>query len=451
MTATRDGKDAVRWCDLIGWLTLKLDQYTQLKSLNVLLASFFAFATFQTAQAQTVVRITGSTAYRAAVYQAISDILQSGFVFGYTGSTASKASQAIYTGTTKTSNISVIIKTSFSGSVGGISTLAANLTIGPGGSFTGGGGWLVNSTPQSTGGTGGAAANFDPAITADIAMADVFQASAPPMYQTPKLKDNFVGVVPFVWVATPGAPLTDPTNHPVTNVTKAQVKSLLLSNTLKLSSLTGDSGDTEAVLPVGRDEDSGTRIQALACAAIKVQTPLKQYQPLYNGATTPVVPPPAPGTQITGAGLWPAVTLNAINYPQGDSGYSSGGSLASAVNVSHSGGMPTYANWFLTYFGINDAASVTTGKQLEFNGVPYSVPNVEGPGAAGFVAQYTYWGYEHLMYRTTFAAPGLTVATELASDLTTTSASVSGILLSGMKVSRDKDGAAIEKGGKPGN
>ncbi|MBV8214657.1 MAG: hypothetical protein JOZ08_15715 [Verrucomicrobia bacterium] len=422
-----------------------------MKPLNVLLASFFALATIQTAPAQTVIHITGSTAYRAAVYQAISDILQTGFTFGYTGSTASKASQAIYTGTTKSGNISVIIKTSFSGSVGGISTLAKNLTIGTGGSFTGGGGWLVDSTPQSTTGTPNAPADYDPAITADIALADCFQASAPAIYQTPKLKDNFVGVVPFVWVATPGQALSDPLNHPVTNVTKAQVKTLLVNNTLILSSLTGDSLDTEAVQGVGRDEDSGTRIQALACAGIGVETALKQYQPLYNGATSPAVPPPPPGTQITGAGLWPAVTLNAISYPQGDSGYSSGGSLAAAVNVSHSGSSATYAPWFLTYFGINDAASVTTGTKLAFSGVAYSEPNVEGPGAAGFTAQYTFWGYEHLFYRTTYSAPGLTVAGLLATDLKTTSASVSGILLSAMKVSRDKDGGAIEKGGKPGN
>ena len=432
-------------------LTLKLGQHNQLKPLNVLLASLFALATLQTAPAQTVIRITGSTAYRAAVYQAISDILQTGFTFGYTGTTASKASQAIYTGTTKTGNISVIIKTSFSGSIGGISTLAANLTIGTGGSFTGGGGWLVNSTPQSTGGTANAPANFDSPVTADIAMADCFQASAPAVYRTPLLTDKIVGVVPFVWVATPGKALSDPVNHPVKNVTKTQVKALLVGDTLKLSALTGDSSDSEAVHGVGRDEDSGTRIQALACAGIGVETALKQYQPLYNGATTPVTPPPAPGTQITGAGLWPAVTLNAIAYPQGDSGYNGGGTLAAAVNVSHSGSAATYAPWILSYFGINDAASVTTGTQLTFNGVAYSVANVEGPGATGFTAQYSYWGYEHLFYRSTFGGNGLTVAKQMVSDLTTTSASVSGILLSGMKVSRDKDGGAIETGGKPGN
>ncbi|MBV8280101.1 MAG: hypothetical protein JO170_33220, partial [Verrucomicrobia bacterium] len=378
------------------------------------------------------------TAYRAAVYQAIADILQPGFVFGYSGTTASKASQAIYTGTTKTSNLAVIIKTSFSGSVGGISTLAANLTIGPGGSFTGGGGWLVNGTPQSTTGTPNAPANYDPAVTADVAMADCFQASAPAIYRTPKLTDNFVGVVPFVFVATKGGTPIKGKVTTSTSIGTEQVTDIFVEANLKLSELSGNSADTEAVLGVGRDEDSGTRIQALACSGIGVETSLKQQQPVNNSTNT----------EITGANLWPAVTLNGINYPTGDSGFSSGGSLATEINLPHAS---TYSTWFVSYLGINDAATVTNGIQLEFAGVKYSAANVEGPGASGFTAQYKYWGYEHVFYRSTFGGNGLTVSKQLISDLTTTSASVSGILLSAMKVSRDTDGGAIEKGGKPGN
>jgi hypothetical protein len=167
--------------------------------------------------------------------------------------------------------------------------------------------------------------------------------------------------------------------------TQLKALNVLVNDTLKLSSLTGDASDTEAVQGVGGD--SGTRIQALDCSGIGVETALKQYQPLCNGAAAPVVLPPAPGTQITGAALWPAVTLNAISHPQGDSGYN-------------------------------------------------SVANVEGPGAAGFTAQYLHWGYEHLFYRITFGGNGQIVAGQLVSDLTTTSASMSGTLLSGMKVSR---------------
>jgi hypothetical protein len=50
-----------------GLLSLKL-HHSQLKPFNVLLASFVALAAIHTASAQTVSRITGSTAYRVAVY-----------------------------------------------------------------------------------------------------------------------------------------------------------------------------------------------------------------------------------------------------------------------------------------------------------------------------------------------------------------------------------------------
>jgi hypothetical protein len=430
-----------------------------MKFLKTIAATCVAFALISAVSAQTVIHITGSTAYRAAVYWAINDILAPGYTFGYSGNNGIlKASQAIFTGTTATGGISVIIKTSFSGSVGGISTLAANLTIGPGGSFTGGGGWLVNTTPQAgvgaggfpNGGTGNAAANYDTATTADVSMADVFQASAPSIYRTPKLADHFVGVVPFVYVATKGGTAIHGSVTTSTSIASEQVKDIFVEGSIKLSELSGSSLDTESVLGVGRDEDSGTRIQALATAGINVSTFLKQNQPLFNGNTTPTNPPPPPGTSITGAALWPALTLNAIAYPQGDSGYSSGGSLAAAINVPHAA---SYSTWFVSYLGINDAASVTNGIQLEFNGVPYSAANVEGPGATGFKAQYGYWGYEHLFYRTTFTGNGKTVADQVSADLNNPashSANVSGIPISSMKVSRDSDGGAIETGGNPG-
>ena len=418
-----------------------------MKTLKTILASLLVITSVQLASAQTTtIRIAGSNADRASVYQAIQDILQSGYVYGYAGTTLAKSNQAIFTGTTTSGNISVIIKTSFTGAVGGIAILASNLTVGPGGSYTGGGGWLVDSTPQSTTGTPSVPAAYDTAITADLASSDVFQKAAPLVYQTPKLHDSIVGVVPLAFVATPGTAALGT----VTNVTKAQVKAALVNGTLKLSALSGNSGDTEAVLAVGRDEDSGARVQALACSGIGVQTALKQYQPLFDGNTTPTSPPPTPGIQVTGAALWPAVTLNSISYPQGDSGYSTGTGLVGAVKVPHSGSSPTFGTWFLSYFGIADAATITNGIQLDFNGVPYSAANVEGPGAPGFVAQYSFWGYEHIFYRTTLIGNSKTVATLIATDLKKSAAAVSGILLSNMTVSRDKDGGAIESGGVPG-
>ena len=424
--------------------------FNTLKTIKITLAVLVAIALTNLASAQTTIRITGSTAYRAAVLTSIQNLLAAGYVYGYSGSSFTGSSQAIFTGNLATGGNAVIIKTSFSGSIGGISTLAKNLTIGTGGTFTGGGGWLVDSTPQSTGGTPNAPADYDSPVTADIAMADCFQVSAPVKFQTPKLTDNLVGVVDFEWILTPGKAALGTINT-TTNLTEALVADCLVNNTLKLSQLSGNSKDNEKVQGVGRDADSGTRIQALACSGIALteQVHLKQYQPLFDGNTTPTQPPPSPGTQITGAALWPKEVLNTITYPVGSSGYSGGGALASAVKVSHSGSFPTYGAWMLSYLGINDAATVTDGIALEFAGVPFSTANVEGPGAPGFTAQYTYWGNEHLFYRKAFSGVGLTFAGQLAGNVTNVTADVSGVPYSSMNVHRESDGGDILSGGTP--
>src|SRR4051812_25586211 len=88
-----------------------------------------------TAQAQTIVRITGSTAYRGATHTAITHIFAAGFTYGYTGATLSGAGQAIFTGTV--GGNPVIIKTSWSGSTGGVQTVAKNINVN----------FLPNSTP----------------------------------------------------------------------------------------------------------------------------------------------------------------------------------------------------------------------------------------------------------------------------------------------------------------
>lgn len=122
--------------------------FNHVKAYKTFLASCLAFALISAASAQTptVIHITGSTSYRAAVYTAINNILKPGYTFAFVGmpNQLLHASQAIFTGTTRKGAYSVIIKLSFSGSIGGIDTIAADLTIGPFGTFTGGGGALVS-------------------------------------------------------------------------------------------------------------------------------------------------------------------------------------------------------------------------------------------------------------------------------------------------------------------
>src|SRR5208337_987809 len=100
---------------------------------------------------------TGSTAFRSAVHTAITQILQPGFTYAYTGTSFGGASQAIFTGTAITNNISVVIKTSWSGSLAGIETVsqAHASTVST---------FLTNTTSQSTGGTPNAPGVYDPAV-----------------------------------------------------------------------------------------------------------------------------------------------------------------------------------------------------------------------------------------------------------------------------------------------
>src|SRR4051794_235126 len=79
------------------------------------------------AQAQTTtVYLTGSTAFRSAVHTALSKRLTN-VTFGYVGSSFTGASQAIFEGDIPAGH--VIVKTSWSGSVGGIQTVSNSLPV----------------------------------------------------------------------------------------------------------------------------------------------------------------------------------------------------------------------------------------------------------------------------------------------------------------------------------
>ena len=114
-----------------------------MKAPKIIFAGLLALSMAGVAQAQTVIHITGSTAFRNAAVSAITNILQPGFTFGYSGTSFTGANQAIFTGKAITNDISVIIKTSWSGAAGGVQTVVQQLPITT---------WLTNTTAQSTGG-----------------------------------------------------------------------------------------------------------------------------------------------------------------------------------------------------------------------------------------------------------------------------------------------------------
>ena len=116
--------------------------------------------------------------FRKATHVAIGNILNPGFVYGYQGADVTKATYAEFVGTTKVGAIPVDIKTSWSGSVGGVATLVKNFTVST---------WLAG-TNLTAGGTPNETGPFDPAVTADSSMSDSFQGST--AYTSPSLTDT---------------------------------------------------------------------------------------------------------------------------------------------------------------------------------------------------------------------------------------------------------------------
>lgn len=395
-----------------------------MKAPKILVAGLLAFSLAGVANAQTIIHITGSTAFRAGTHQAISDILQPGYTVGYSGSSLPGASQAIFTGTTYASNgaIPVIIKTSWSGSVGGIQTVSQQLTIST---------WLTNTTPAGA----NAPANYDPPAVPEVCMSDVFQASTP--FPTPVLQSTIVGIVPFKWVRNNGAPAT------LTNITPQLAISLYTgTGSLPLAMFTGlNSDEGTNIYALGRDADSGTRLTAFAETGVGVLNNVQQYYPL-NGST---IIKKGGTLVVTGQEIVPASTVNGILYPVGDSGYSSGGDLAAAMTATGSATATGVKGFYVTYLGLPDAFTAENGNAVDinYNGTAYSPTAVEE-------GQYTFWGYEHLDYRSGYSGNGKTVADLLAAKILNVDAAVipsgsvaPGILLGSMRVQRFTDGGPI--------
>lgn len=400
-----------------------------MKILKTAMAALIALAFVGVASAQTTVRITGSTAFRKATIVAIQDILQPGYTYGYNGTVLTSCSQATFVGTTKTTNLPVIIKVSFSGSTAGVQTVSQQsptVTLAT---------WLSETqntltaagTPNLNAGT----AIYDAPVTADVAMSDSFQASSRftgTGYTA--LKDTVVGVVTFVWTkGSSNDPGVAASLANVTNMTPLLARQLLAGG-LPLSMLTGNSSDsTVNVYPMGRDEDSGTRLCAFAESGFGIFNSPIQYQSTTGSSNT-----------ITAIAPWPVNTVLGFSYPIGHSGYSSGGTLATALNTPVDvAAKDSFGAKFalLAYFGNNDANSVNGGNNnLTWNGVPYS-------DAAVREGKYTFWSYEHLMYRPTLTGNTKTVADQLATQILTADAVQSGVLLSTMNVSRSVEGGVI--------
>ncbi|MDD5200588.1 MAG: hypothetical protein PHC88_12405 [Terrimicrobiaceae bacterium] len=385
-----------------------------MKFKTLLLSSAVALALTGGASAQTVIRFTGSTAFRTQTLTAIFKVLGGtgttlpvGSKYGYTGSSFVGSRAATFYGTFNAQP--VIIKTSFSGSTGGIQVTAGSLSV-----------KFIPPSADATltqGGTSGIAdPTTDPTLfenaIPDVTMMDTDQSTTPFLgtylgssYAT--LTATRVGIIPFVWVKSKlgAAGLTNMTNL----LAQAQ---FIGTGRLPLALYTGNGADegTE-IFATGRDFDSGTRAISYVESGIGALTVTQQYD-------------------IATGNKYPAKVINGISFGIGNGGESSGGNLATKMTTT------TAARTYVSYMGINDYeqfAAPGGATALDWNGVPYSL-------AAIIDGRYTFWSYENLGYRSSYAGLGKQFADSVATQITN---ETSLILLSDMKVSRAVDGGRV--------
>lgn len=356
-----------------------------------------------TGAAQTVeVKITGSTAFRSTVQNSIAALYTSaGGSSTRTGTIG--ANQVTWTGTMPTlyGSSTVVVKTSFSGSVEGIVNLlgAANPSgvtqpayLNPG-----------DTTPT------------DNNTVADVAFSDVVQDTtlyAAPAYTA--LDGNIVGVVTFGWFrgsATSAATLS--------NITGQQINALIPNGTIAKSLFTGSAADASTpVYLVGRNALSGTRLVTQADA---------QY-----GANSD-------------SGLYNLVSNVATQDTSASPGFTSGGGVRGVLQNS------TTTDAFVGYLSINDGQSIIA-QNLTYNGVSGNPTTMKADVRNG---RYSLWSYQNVFYK-----PGLSAQKKLlfkgnsnsnpinsnglikAID-TTLATDYGNIQLSTMNVTRPSDGGPI--------
>jgi hypothetical protein len=415
------------------------------------------------ANAQTIVRYTGSTAYRSAVHAALltsgaSGVWDSAPTYGYQGTAGvSGANCSEFEG--NIGGVNYIIKCSWTGSEAGIQTVdqgGTGLAIylpdptnngmptvgGVATALTTGGTPNLDDSTNST--TTTAHPTYFESHIPDVDMADTFQTSSqfyttgsksyqghtyPALTPVPAagnvIAGGVVGVVPFLFVASHSATFT--------NMTSQLARSILVNSSIQKSQFTGNSADTSLVYVLGRDSDSGTRLTTLAETGYGAQTAVFQNYP-YTAAA-PMTPITTVNNVVASVSEVPASTVDGISLPAGDGGYNSGGNLSKAMC---SDTTTNSIGDLVTYLGTSDEGNAVSGSfssfpctAMTYNGVAYSVNNVQ-QGA------YTFWGYEHMYYRS--GSPAATAAAQVAKVIATSTAV---IFTNSMVVNRTTDGATV--------
>jgi len=415
---------------------------------TILMAGILSLAIGSLANATTVVRFTGSTAFRANTQKAIVHTFDS-LPLAAGLSDINGSGDSIFSG-----NIGgnpVIVKCHWTGSEAGVQAVAKpTVTV----SFLPDS--AVATATQITNGstyagfhtlTSGDLSTY-PNVneSANVALADAWQASSA-YYGVSKgyatltggnsYAGGVVGVVTFKWLASPNATITD--------ITGKQAQVLYSSGYLPQSQFTGNTADdSKYIYAIGRDSGSGTRLTMVTEIGFGSLQNCVQYDPQT-----------AANAEVSGTG----VTIDHMAILSGTAGYASGGPLVKAI--ANTGPVDTVNGGNVTivgYAGQTDADGAGQGiaagaKELSYNGVLLGSMSVDANVQKIIEGKYTFWGYEHLYYNG-LTGISKTVADNVAKQIREGSASAQAAPLDAprpylgeMKVSRSTDGAPCLQSG----
>jgi hypothetical protein len=411
------------------------------------------------AYADVTVDITGSSAFRAATLASIKARFDaSGVAYQYSHDKAAgglnSSNFAIFKGTFPGVSGTTTIRTSFNGSVEGIRALVNSPTSDVpyysniSGNFV---------TAAAIGGgetnkdTVGFAKTFENA-QAEIAFSDVTKSSTPYSGFSLQPANAACGVVVFTMLTNEGSS--------VTNVTSQQFRALMATGMQPLSLFTGNAADETFVFGTGRNDLSGTRTTYLAETGYGITNPVKQFVSTASSTTalTTIQMVPAGGGAST-------PTFASTVWGQdvdGNGGYSSGGTLATAMGktgaevtvLDETGtdifGAPVRAD-LVTFVALSDAVTARGNGAVfcSFNGV--KLDDIAAGGSTLSTADkakitnglYTAWGYQQMYRRNDITSGDVVTVYNGIRNAIPANLGSTGIPISDMLVGRAVDGGIV--------
>ena len=438
----------------------------KLKSLAI--AALVAVTAGQSVNAaDTVINITGATAFRKAAIDAIISLYGgnpstgatiSSFNYATSGTTANSAGAATFVGTFPGITGTTTIRCSWLGSVEGIRALTTP-------NSTNNAKYITDLTGLTL--TNGIAKNVatDTKYNADFAFSDVLQSSTPEQSVSLNPASPGVGILVFVAIAQKGSTLT--------NITKDNFADLFSNGYTRKYTLTGNTLDTGRVFLVGRNDGSGSRTTVLAANGFGIAKPVKHYvaRQFAGGTIGELQLVPANGIVFVN-GTSDATYVSTVwgNNADGNGGYNSGGTMAgnafantctngttriissTGTTAPLLGSAPNFrgscdiVSWISSGDVASNIGNVTT---LAYNGVSITI---NGSGnilsatdkAKVTSGQYQAWGTENLYYNT-LSSDQTTFDTAIRAKLKDpTIIDAVGVNISDMSVARTpQDGGAI--------